>query len=73
MGQLVVKDFELHFGKEPGADNSINRSTVAAKRAHEYLNPDESLVPDEAPEVKPFIRKVKNKVLFVQAYLLPLE
>ena len=38
----------------------------------EYLNPDESEVPDEDQQVKPFVRRVKNKVLFVQAYLLPL-
>jgi len=29
-------------------------------------------VPEEAPEVYPFAKKSINKVLFVQAYLLPL-
>lgn len=46
---------------------------LRGNNAHEYLNPDESIVPDEAPEVKTFARKAKNKFLFVQAYLLPLN
>ena len=29
-------------------------------------------MPEDAPEVKPFSRKSKGSVLFVQAYLLPL-
>lgn len=74
MCQLVVKDFELCFGKlkdGPDLEDSLeNRGN--GSQENEYLNPGESLVPEEAPEVKPFVRRVKNKVLFVHAYLLPL-
>jgi len=70
MCQLVVKDFELCFGKDPIGDES---NDSRRSQAVEYQSPDESAVPDLAPEVKPFLRKAKRKVVFVQAYLLPLE
>lgn len=41
--------------------------------AHEYFNPEESPVPEQAPDVYPFCRKAKDKLLFVQAYLLPFD
>ena len=71
----MVKDFELGFGKltdGPDLEDSLERRGNGSHE-NEYLNPGESLVPEEAPEVKPFVRRVKSKVLFVQAYLLPLE
>ena len=40
--------------------------------AHEYFNPEESPVPEESSDIKPYTRKAKTKVMFVQAYLLPL-
>jgi len=78
MCQLVVKDFEMCFGKEPQGvvdleDSLERRGNGANSQENEYLNPDESSVPNEAPEVKPFVHKVKGKVLFVHAYLLPLQ
>ena len=69
MCQLVIKDYELCFGKDPHEEDE----RLHSNNAHEYLNPDESIVPDEAPEVKTFVRKSKDKFLFVQAYLLPLD
>ena len=39
---------------------------------HEYFNPEESPVPEESSDIKPYTRKAKTKVMFVQAYLLPL-
>ena len=74
MCQLIIKDFELCFGKvlpEIGENANISGQRQC-NGANEHLNPDESLVPEEAPEIKPFAKKSKNKVLFVQAYLLPL-
>lgn len=72
MCQLVVKDFELCFGKDPNLTNAqLDRDRHNG--AAEYLNPDESEVPDEDNNVKPFVRRLKNKMLFVQAYLLPLQ
>lgn len=74
MCQLIIKDFELCFGKvQPEiGDHGDYSGQRRGNGAHEYLNPDESSVPEEAPEIKPFAKKSKNKVLFVQAYLLPL-
>ena len=71
MCQLIVKDFELCFGRIDPVSTPNERPSNGA---HEYSNPDEhNEVPESAPEVKPFARKAKGAVLFVQAYLLPLE
>ena len=67
MCQLVVKDFELCFGKltdGPDLEDSLERRGNGSQE-NEYLNPGESSVPNEAPEVKPFVQKMKSKVLFV--------
>ena len=71
MCQLIVKDFELCFGSLQLPD----RSTSPVRRNtgnHDYFNPGESPVPEQSPDVMPFARKSRQKVMFVQAYLLPL-
>ena len=65
MCQLVVKDFELCFG-------STMETNRLGAGGHEYFNPEESPVPEESSDIKPYTRKAKTKVMFVQAYLLPL-
>lgn len=74
MCQLIIKDFELCFGKSQ-TDQEILTPTRRRNNghAHEYFNPEESHVPEDAPDVYPFCRKAKNKLLFVQAYLLPFK
>ena len=69
MCQLIIKDFELCFGK---VRHERDAHTPSPNKYDEYYNPEDSTVPEDAPDVKPFAKKSKNKVLFVQAYLLPL-
>ena len=83
MCQLIVKDFELCFGSDLSSKQQIiseqKGSHLRRSSGNNYSNrdvhpgPDESsVVPEHAPDVKPYARKSKHKVMFVQAYLLPL-
>ena len=67
MCQLIIKDFELSFGKITSLDqdNTPERRRRQNYYGDEYSNPEESPVPDEAQDVKPFAKKSKDKVLFV--------
>ena len=67
MCQLIIKDFELSFGKVSidGNDDTPERRRRQNYFADEYSNPEESPVLDSAPEVKPLAKKSKDKVLFV--------
>ena len=68
MCQLIVKDFELCFGRS-GDDVEQN-----LRRAHESWNPEETLqvVPEQDQNVRPFARNAHSKVILMQAYFLPL-
>ena len=64
MCQLIVKDFELCFGRNPNEARSQEEHQRNTD-ANEYSNLIESAIPDQAPEVHPFARKAKGQVLFV--------
>lgn len=80
MCQLLVKDFQLHFGADKVSNdkNSINNYQVRLLDLP-LTNIDcfeQKRLPKEGCQtscVVPYIQKKANSVLFVQAYLLPVK
>ena len=94
MCQLIVKDFEMCFGKLPQSATEIEKKHMYRTQPVNQMEYEDSPIKLDYPSrrdffgikqrqvgqvfyheknegVMPFIRKQKDKILFVNAYLLP--